>query len=132
MSVFPRRRAFSTAVKLAAYERCGGHCESCTAPLRPGGHHYDHAIAAALGGSSEIDNCRVLCTTCHGRKTYRYDFKTIAKAKRLFAGHVDAATRSHRPMPGGRDDVRKRLMNGLVVDRRTGLPFGSHHSRGTP
>ena len=83
------RREFPVKVKVAAYERAGGCCEHCTAPIR-GGAHYDHRIPDALGGEPVLSNVQVLCRTCHGLKTSQQDVPTIAKSKRTHAKHISA------------------------------------------
>lgn len=100
------RQEFSAKVKVAAYQRSGGRCEACTAPLRPGHVHYDHVVPDALGGSPTIENCAVLCTSCHGAKTARQDVPQIAKMKRQKQAHIGARKPSRFPKkpPGTRFD----------------------------
>lgn len=101
------RREFTAKVKVAAYERAGGQCEACGAPLRPGHVHYDHVVPDALGGSPTIENCAVLCTACHGVKTTRQDVPQIAKMKRQRARHIGAKPPSKwRKPPGTKFDWR--------------------------
>lgn len=89
------RREFSAKVKVAAYERSGGHCEMCSAPLRVGKFQYDHAIPDALGGEPTLENCVVACDACHAAKTHKGDVPRIAKMKRQRSAHIGA--RSKRP-----------------------------------
>lgn len=110
------RREFPTKVKVAAFKRADGHCESCGAKLYPGKTHYDHVIPDALGGEPVIENCEVLCTNCHGAKTAVQDIPRIAKAKRGEAKHL-GARQSRNPMPGSRASRWKRKMDGSVVRR---------------
>ncbi len=83
------RREFPAKIKAAAFERCGGHCEQCTAPIRYGAQ-YDHRVPDALGGEPTLTNCRVLCKTCHGLKTTQEDVPRIAKVKRVRGKHINA------------------------------------------
>lgn len=47
------RSEFSAKVRVAAFERSEGRCESCGVTIRPGnGPEYDHCIPDALGGPS--------------------------------------------------------------------------------
>jgi 5-methylcytosine-specific restriction protein A len=78
------RREFSRKIMAAAALRASGHCEICTCRLREGGFHYDHRIPDALGGEPTLDNCQVLCRSCHGSKTTKRDIPTISKSKRNF------------------------------------------------
>lgn len=111
------RREFSKAVRLAAWDRCAGRCEGCGAKLFPGHFQFDHVIADGLGGEPTVENCRVLCSACHGEKTARVDVPAIAKAKRRQAAHIGACTPGRRPMPGGRASKWKRTMDGRLVRR---------------
>lgn len=90
------RKEFPAKVKVAAFERAGGHCESCTAKLFPGNTEYDHAIPCALGGDNTLDNCRVVCRACHRTKTSGEDIPRIAKGKRVRARHLGAKAKSPR------------------------------------
>lgn len=109
------RAEFPKRVKVAAFERANGHCEECTAKLGPGNTEYDHLIPCALGGGNDLDNCVVLCQTCHLNKTTKSDVPRIAKAKRQRAGHIGAK----RP---ARQSKFKRKVDGTVVLRATGEP----------
>jgi 5-methylcytosine-specific restriction enzyme A len=75
------RREFKPATKLAAWDRCKGHCETCHAKII-GGAQYDHVIADALGGEPTLENCACLCSKCHRLKTSTQDVPNIARAKR--------------------------------------------------
>ena len=78
------RSEFSAKVKAAAAMRANGQCEECTRQLLTGDFHYDHEIPDALGGSSDLSNCRVLCRSCHSDKTTGEDIPRISKAKRNY------------------------------------------------
>lgn len=110
------RREFPKAVKLAAWERCGGRCEECTAYLFPGRFQYDHDIPDGLGGEPTLANCVVRCSACHGTKTAKIDVPRIAKAKRVQANHL-GIKKAKRPMPGSRASGLKKCMDGRVVRR---------------
>lgn len=101
------RREFPKSVKVAAFKRCAGRCEKCTAALTPGKFAYDHVIADALGGEPILSNCQVLCDACHGPKTAKEDIPAAAKAKRREAAHVGAVAApakqiSSAPFPIGK------------------------------
>lgn len=78
------RREFSAKVKADAAIRANGHCEGCSRRLLAGDFHYDHEIPDGLGGEPTLENCRVLCRSCHKLKTTKADVPRIAKAKRNF------------------------------------------------
>lgn len=107
------RREFPAKVRLAAYERAGGHCEVCTAKLYPGRFAYDHCIPDAMGGEPTLPNCTVLCSACHGEKTAKSDVPTIAKSKRIRAKHAGIKTTT-RPLPGSRASGIRKRMSGQV------------------
>lgn len=88
------RREFSTSVKRDAWDRCCGasgvpRCEKCGHHLGPANTFYqsradgefDHDKTDAMFGEPTLENCQVLCRTCHKRKT-KNDIKTIAKSNR--------------------------------------------------
>lgn len=77
------RREFTKAIKRDAAARAQGRCENCSSRLAYGDYHYDHVIADALGGEPTLDNCQVLCRTCHSLKTTERDVPLAAKAKRI-------------------------------------------------
>lgn len=85
------RREFSKRVKLDAWHRSAGNCEICTVKIFGGnGPHYDHILPDALGGDATLENCQVLCKTCHGGKTARDDIPRISKARRGFENRIGA------------------------------------------
>lgn len=112
------RREFPAKVRVAAFERAAGHCEGCTARLAVGKFHYDHVLPDALGGEPTLENCAVLCTSCHGAKTAKGDVPQIAKMKRQRASHIGARSSLSRPMPGSKASGLRKRMNG-TVERRT-------------
>lgn len=111
------RRNFSKAVKLAAWERSGGRCEECTAPLSAGNIEYDHRIPDAFGGEPTLENCVVLCKSCHRSKTSKADQPNIARAKRRQAKHIGAKPKPRRSFATNRDGPFKRRLDGTTVRR---------------
>lgn len=94
------RREFPAKVKIAAYDRANGNCENCTRELRTGDVHFDHRIPDALGGEPTLENCAVLCRSCHGAKTTKDDVPAIAKSKRVRRRHI--GIKKPRSIRGGR------------------------------
>ena len=86
------RNEFSRKVKSAAWARCGGRCEKCTAKLFPGKYAYDHDLPDQMGGLPTLENCRVLCDNCHDEKTFSVDIPTIRKSDRQRDRHIGAKT----------------------------------------
>jgi 5-methylcytosine-specific restriction enzyme A len=98
------RSEFPAKVRVAAFARANGCCESCGVTIRPGnGPEYDHRIPDALGGAATLDNCDVLCRSCHGAKTAKGDVPQIAKAKRVQRKHI-SADRPRQKIPYRRFD----------------------------
>lgn len=78
------RQEFSKGVKLQAWDRSAGHCECGCGQKIVTSAEYDHyPVPAALGGSNELSNCRVLDKRCHRKITAEHDVPTIAKAVRV-------------------------------------------------
>jgi 5-methylcytosine-specific restriction endonuclease McrA len=109
------RREFSNAVKAAAALRANGHCEQCTRRLTAGDFHYDHDIPDGLGGEPTLDNCRVLCRSCHSVKTAKHDVPRIAKAKRNF--RTSHGIRKASRFQTARTGPFKQKMSGEIVRR---------------
>lgn len=101
---------FPQRVKDQAWKRAGGFCETgdktdgrgtldgCGMPLAGKGRaHADHILPRALQGKDTLDNCQILCTPCHNRKTVGRDRPAIDKAERIKAKH-EGRWRSRWPM----------------------------------
>jgi 5-methylcytosine-specific restriction enzyme A len=110
------RKEFPARIKVAAYERAGGACEGCSAPLRGKPAEYDHIVPAAFGGAPALDNCKVLCVPCHRGKTAERDIPEIAKSNRLRARNAGVKKRRH-VLPGSRASKWKRKLDGTVERR---------------
>lgn len=111
------RREFSKKVRYLAFERANGCCEQCGIKLSAGKVDYDHILPDALGGEPTLENCAVLCRTCHGAKTAQSDVPRIAKTKRQKAFHI-GANLSKNPLPGGRNSRLKKPFNGPAEPRQ--------------
>lgn len=131
-----RRNNFTKETKREAYHRACGpdgvpRCESirvpvlasigCNRVLRDGDINYHHILASALGGSNDLDNCAVLCRTCHAITTATNEQPVIAQDRRV----ADLARGIKPPstLPGAKADPFKKTLSGLVVDRQTGEPW---------
>lgn len=112
------RQEFSKKVKVQAVMRSGGHCESCGRKLLHVGDfkfEADHEIPDALNGPATLENCKVLCKSCHSTKT-KNDVKIIAKAKRNYEKNY-GIKRKRSIMPGSRDSLFRKKLNGRVERR---------------
>lgn len=120
-----RRKRMTTAQRRAFYEDKRGDnaypiCNLCSLPIRPGQDWEESHEGAphALGGArTGIAHKR--CNRLHGAKVVT---PMVAKAKRQFDRHHDIWV-SRNPLPGHKDDPRKRTLDGRVVDRVTGEPW---------
>ena len=116
------RREFSKSVKLAAWERCGGRCEICTAKLFTGRITYDHIIPDGLGGEPVLSNVQVLCDNCNHEKTYTGDclisgdISRIAKTKRVRDKHIGITDRKSSFAANRNGPFRVRI-NGMTERR---------------
>lgn len=118
------RREFPAKVKAAALKRCMDaqgipRCEGhgCGVALVAAMTNFDHDVADGLGGEPTLENCKVLCKTCHGLKTFEHDNPVMQKAdaqrKKSFG-----IKRNSKPLPGTKRSGLRKRMNG-VVERRT-------------
>lgn len=110
------RIEFNSRTKRDALKRADGRCENpkCGAFLSLNKYHYDHRIAAKMGGDASLENCQVLCFACHGVKT-KDDVGKIAQAKRRSDRHN--GIRKPSRFQGSRDSRWKKKVSGEVVPR---------------
>ena len=97
---------FSAAAKLVALAPCGLNCDGCGNMLHEGDYHFDHIVAAGIGGDNFADNCAVLCKTCHKLKTGRQDIPRIAKESAY--SKKPHGIRKPSRMPGSRNSPFKK------------------------
>ena len=97
------RREFSGKTKRAAFHRANGHCEQCGIDLHCKPMHFDHALAADLGGEPTLENCRLTCIPCHQKKTGEHDMPLIAKGRRLRDRNM-GIRKPRRTIPGRKFD----------------------------
>lgn len=94
-------------------------CNLCGLQVQPG-QDWDEShgpVAKAFGGRrTQIAHKR--CNREDGAMVTR----AVAKSDRVRARHT-GAFRPRRPLPGGRNDPRKRTMSGNVVNRATGASW---------
>lgn len=86
------RRDFPRKIKAAALARANGHCEKCSAALKPREGEVDHILPDILGGEPVLANAQVLCRACHAAKSAD-DLRRTRKADRA----RDKATGAIRP-----------------------------------
>lgn len=107
------RSEFSAQVRKDAWDRCEGRCEAkgCGIKLQVGHYEYDHVVPDGLGGEPTLENCAVLCSAHHQKKTVEQDRPVMQKADNIRAKHFGFA-KTKRPW----SNLRKK-MNGEVVPR---------------
>ncbi|WFT83397.1 HNH endonuclease [Methylobacterium sp. CB376] len=111
------RRSLSAHRRLQAWERTGGVCVICEAPIDGVRERWivEHIRALELGGADDLANMGPAHEAC-GRTKTRDDHARTAQAKRQKIQHLGAAEPS-RPVPGSRGTRFKRKINGRVVMR---------------
>lgn len=89
------RSEFPASVRKAAWERCGGHCEApdCGIKLMIGKYEYDHIKPDGLDGEPTLENCAVLCSAHHLKKTAEVDRPMMQKADNIRAKHFGFAAK---------------------------------------
>lgn len=94
------RAEFSKKTKLAAFERCKGICECGCGQKIITGVEYDHfPVPASLGGSNELDNCRVLMKKHHRLITAQIDQPALSKSQRILEKRASVRKPRGRPFP---------------------------------
>ena len=73
-----------------------GRCQTCGNLAAEADMEVDHILPLADGGSNELDNLQLLCSSCHRAKTSRENSRR-AKSKRIAARRVQPARRKPRP-----------------------------------
>ena len=119
-----QRRAIYAAEVEAAREAGREHpaCNLCPHPILPGelwDVSHEGAPAALGGTAARIAHRR--CNRIHGAAIVT---PMVAKAKRENDKFLDIK-RPRNPLPGGRDDPRKKAIDGRVVERASGRPWGA-------
>src|SRR5215510_13269925 len=95
------RAEFSKQTKLEAWRRCHNVqgmpcCENCGMYLMGRRPEYDHDKPAELGGDNSLENCKVLCPTCHRAKTSFEDMPVIWKSNRVRDKHAGIRRSKYR------------------------------------
>lgn len=121
-------RAFSPKTQEQALARSEDMCEAegalyglvagvrCGANLRGRRREFDHILAHSNGGDNSLENCAVVCGTCHDFKSHKLDTPRAAKTVRQ-RRKAKGIKRQSQPMPGSRASKFKRCMDGSVVRR---------------
>lgn len=99
------RSEFSSAVRKAAWERSKGRCEAqgCGIKVRVGGFQFDHIKPDGLGGEPTLENCAVLCSAHHHKKTTEIDRPLMQKADNIRNKHLGLGEKKRgfgKPPPG--------------------------------
>lgn len=116
----PRRRK-TTAQRRALYqEACGDNefpiCNICGNPVAGQKWVESHIPVPHAWNGTETGVAHARCNAEYWAKV---EAPMLAKAQRLYDKHHGIHV-ARQPMAGGKDDPRKRKMDGSVVNRRTG------------
>jgi len=108
------RRRLSTRDRVRIFDAACGVCCFCGGTIDGTREAWDlhHAIELELGGEDDESNMLPSHAKCHRAHTAAHSAPTIAKAKRNEARNIGAKAPSSRPIPGGRNDPRKRKIGG--------------------
>ena len=115
------RKSMGRMRRLRIFEAHGGVCCLCRDKIDGVREKWtvEHLRALGLGGEDSDDNCAPAHEACRRQKD-KVDVAAISKAKRVKAKHLGIAkAKSSLTHPS-----LKRLMDGTVVDRRTGEIVG--------
>lgn len=112
-----KRRSMSSSRRLRIWEAHGGICCLCRSKIDGVREKWtvEHLRALGLGGDDDDKNCGPAHEDCRRQKD-KTDVSAISKAKRVKAKHLGIP----KPKSSLTHPRFKRLMDGTVVDRRTG------------
>ena len=105
------RAEFPRQVRRDAFLRAEGRCELCGCKQAL---EYHHRVEAYLGGEATLENCVVLCRSCHALATGERR-PEIDKVRRIADKRI--GIRKKATMPGSRGSRWKKRMDGTVERR---------------
>lgn len=115
-----KRVRITAKMRADIFLRHSGVCHLCRMKVVPG-EDWDvsHEIPLETGGKDDDTNWLVAHRKCHRTHTNKVDIPLIAKVKRIHQKHI-GAKRPKSQMPGGRNSMWKKKMDGSVVRRNEG------------
>jgi 5-methylcytosine-specific restriction protein A len=112
------RQEFSAKTRKKVWARADGICEcGCGRAFsnHPKEHpHYDHILAAYLGGDNRKSNCQVIRIDCHNAKTVKDDMPRIKKVRREKKRQTNTQA-IKRKIPGSKGTGMRKCVDGSVV-----------------
>lgn len=120
-----REQLWKSEADKARAEGRGDHpiCKLCNFTILPGSEwHANHQSHKPRWMGGEIDG--ISHAKCNRRHNNQHDTPLFAKNERVRKRFMNFRSPDN-PLPGGRDDPRKKTMRGKVVDRATGQPWWS-------
>ncbi|WP_406646937.1 HNH endonuclease signature motif containing protein [Aliisedimentitalea scapharcae] len=111
------RRKRTTLQRAKIFDDHKGKCHICEEKIDGTREAWEleHVIPYEMTRDDTDENLAPAHVSCHRGKT-RADKADIAKAKRVSAKH-NGARMSKNPLPGGKNDRRKKKIDGTVVPR---------------
>jgi hypothetical protein len=130
---FFKRRRLSASAREELYDRVLAEqiaaglttsnplCNICGLPIIRGIRWHESHMPAphAITGAPADGLAHPKCNIEHNHKV---DTPWVAKSKRQRRRDI-GATLSRSPLPGGREDYRKKTLRGEVINRKTGEPL---------
>lgn len=117
--LYDASRVRNIAGVLEEYPRC--NIPGCGAFVTPSQRWVEshHPVMKTNGGKAT----GIAHYKCNFAFWCEVEAPQIARMKKARRRHIGARVARTRPLPGGRDDPRKRTLDGRLIERKTGKPW---------
>ncbi len=114
-----KRKEFTSRTKVKAFELAGGRCNRCTRKVGLGGEpaEYHHKVTCEDGGDNSIENCEVLCASCHSHQTHKVEAPAKAEGRRHTAKRAGVKPKTRSAFQTSRDGPYKAKIGGGIERR---------------